>query len=163
MSDWILMMSNLLHWYCTCVSWWGISVSISLCTSFSCMLKKHGFPFSVCTILRCQRRLRTRSILRSMWWNFMLNKGAYSQPSVAAWSVFSWEKNINIILHFIISYYKCSAFTDITAPDQPAHSGQELFSYRQESLASLHRAQGSFWPDSMNAQASQEQCWPLMA
>ena len=56
------------------------------------ILKKHGALGSSATILLCQRLLRTKSIFRSLWWNFMLNSGAYSQPSLASFWIRSWNK-----------------------------------------------------------------------
>ena len=44
-------------------------------------LKKQLAVSSSATILRCQRLRRTKSVVRSVAWNFMLNRGAYSQPS----------------------------------------------------------------------------------
>lgn len=58
-------------------------------TLLAAIWKKHGAVGHSATILRCQRLRRTRSILRSLWWNFMLKRGAYSQPSAASSSSFA--------------------------------------------------------------------------
>jgi len=46
------------------------------------------------TILRCHLRLRTRSMRRSLKWNFIVNNGAYSQPSDSA-AFLIWSKITN--------------------------------------------------------------------
>lgn len=61
------------------------------------MWKTAGALGSSCTIFLCQRLLRTRSILRSLAWNFMLKTGEYSQPSLASCSarIYNHEENQN--------------------------------------------------------------------
>ena len=74
-------------------------------TSWFFRLKKQGAPTSVATIFLCHLRRRTMSIFLSIWWNFMLNIGAYSQPSVAASFTFSCEVHIFLLSIIILICY----------------------------------------------------------
>ena len=56
------------------------------------------------TILRCHRRLLTRSMRRSLKWNFIVNNGAYSQPSDSA-AFLIWTNQSPSLTHFARSCF----------------------------------------------------------
>ena len=60
------------------------SLLSSLFCAGACTWKKQGLEAEVHTILRCQRRRRHKSILRSFRWNCIVKSGAYSQPSATS-------------------------------------------------------------------------------